>query len=64
MANVKFFADRQTDGQAKIYTPPIFQYRDIKRTSILTVNIMIIGTGIITFRQAKLIRTSVQRTGI
>jgi hypothetical protein len=24
MANVKVFADRQTDGQAKNYMPPIF----------------------------------------
>jgi hypothetical protein len=30
MANVKVFADRQTDGQAKNYMPPIFRYGGIK----------------------------------
>jgi hypothetical protein len=34
MANVKVFADRQTDeqtdGQAKNYMPPIFRYEGIK----------------------------------
>jgi hypothetical protein len=30
MANVKVFADRQTDGQAKNYMPPIFLYGGIK----------------------------------
>jgi hypothetical protein len=29
MANVKVFADRQTDKQAKNYMPPIFQYGGI-----------------------------------
>jgi hypothetical protein len=27
MANVKVFADRQTDGQAKNYMPQIFRYK-------------------------------------
>jgi hypothetical protein len=31
MANVKVFADRQTNGQAKNYMPPIFRHGDIKR---------------------------------
>jgi hypothetical protein len=31
MANVKVFADRQTDRQAKNYMPPIFRYGGIKR---------------------------------
>jgi hypothetical protein len=30
MANVKVFADRLTDGQAKNYMPPIFRYGGIK----------------------------------
>jgi hypothetical protein len=30
MANVKVFADKQTDGQAKNYMPPIFQCGGIK----------------------------------
>jgi hypothetical protein len=38
MANVKLFADRQTDrqtdGQAKNYMPPIFRYGGIKRVNI------------------------------
>jgi hypothetical protein len=29
MANVVVFADRQTDGHAKNYMPPIFRYRGI-----------------------------------
>jgi hypothetical protein len=37
MANVKVFADRQTDrqtdGQAKNYMPPIFRYGGIKKDS-------------------------------
>jgi hypothetical protein len=28
---LKFFADRQTDGQAKNYMPPIFRYGGIKK---------------------------------
>jgi hypothetical protein len=35
IANVKVFADRQTDGQAKNYMPPIFRYRGIKRKIFL-----------------------------
>jgi hypothetical protein len=31
MATVKIFAERQTDGQAKNYLPPIFRYRGIKK---------------------------------
>ena len=31
MANVKVFADRQTDGQAKNYMPPIYRYGGIKK---------------------------------
>ena len=31
MANVKVFADRQTDGQTKNYMPPIFRYGGIKK---------------------------------
>jgi hypothetical protein len=30
MANVKVFADRQTDRQTKNYMPPIFRYGGIK----------------------------------
>jgi hypothetical protein len=30
MANVTVFADKQTDGQAKKYMPPIFRYGGIK----------------------------------
>jgi hypothetical protein len=41
MANVKVFADRQTDkqtdGQAKNYMPPIYRYGGIKKTSDVPV---------------------------
>ena len=41
MANVKVFADRQTDrqtdGQAKNYMPPIFRYGGIKSRSGLLI---------------------------
>jgi hypothetical protein len=34
MVNVKVFADRQTEGQAKNQMPPIFRYRGIKMTGL------------------------------
>jgi hypothetical protein len=41
MANVKVFADRQTDkqtdGQAKNYMPPIFRYGGIKRYFVIII---------------------------
>jgi hypothetical protein len=43
MANVKVFADRQTDrrtdGQAKNYMPPIFRYGGIKNRYVYLLSL-------------------------
>jgi hypothetical protein len=45
MANVKVFADRQTDEQAKNYMPPIIRYGDIKKNVRLSKSLRFFNFG-------------------